>query len=39
MAILGYTVPWYSVFPLAAMFVGGFFITAGIATRGSHKKR
>ena len=33
LAILGYTVPWYAVFPILAMFVGGFFITAALATR------
>jgi hypothetical protein len=33
LAILGYTVPWYAAFPILAMFVGGFFITAALATR------
>ena len=33
LAILGYAVPWYAVFPILAMFVGGFFITAAFATR------
>jgi hypothetical protein len=33
LAILGYTVPWYAIFPILAMFVGGFFITAAFATR------
>ena len=33
LAILGYVVPWYAVFPILAMFVGGFFITAAFATR------
>lgn len=33
LAILGYSVPWYAVFPVLAMFVGGFFITAALATR------
>jgi hypothetical protein len=33
LAILGYSVPWYAAFPILAMFVGGFFITAAYATR------
>ncbi|HEY3419105.1 MAG TPA: hypothetical protein VGK23_00955 [Methanomassiliicoccales archaeon] len=33
LAIIGYAVPWYAVFPIMAMFVGGFFITAALATR------
>jgi hypothetical protein len=33
LAILGYSVPWYAVFPILAMFVGGFFIAAAFATR------
>jgi apolipoprotein N-acyltransferase len=39
MAILGYTVPWYTAFPLLAMFVGGFFIVAAYATRKDLRKR
>ncbi|HSV42364.1 MAG TPA: hypothetical protein VLH13_03015 [Methanomassiliicoccales archaeon] len=39
MAILGYSVPWYSVFPILAMFIGGFFVAAAFATRRSPKRR
>lgn len=39
LAIIGYAVPWYSVFPILAMFVGGFFITAAFATRKDLTKR
>ena len=33
LAIIGYPVPWYAIFPAVLMFVGGFFVTAAIATR------
>ncbi|OPY33140.1 MAG: hypothetical protein A4E32_00814 [Methanomassiliicoccales archaeon PtaU1.Bin124] len=33
LGILGYTVPWYAVFPILLMFIGGFFIAAAYATR------
>lgn len=39
LGILGYPVPWYSIFPAILMFVGGFFITAAIATRRVLKRR
>jgi len=38
LAILGYPFPWTTVFPVIAMFVGGFFIAAAIAT-GRPRKR
>jgi hypothetical protein len=39
LAILGYSVPWYTAFPLLAMFVGGFFVLAAVVTRRDLKKR
>jgi hypothetical protein len=39
LALIGFTVPWYAVFPILAMLVGGFFITAAIATGMGQKKR
>jgi hypothetical protein len=39
MAILGFPVPWYAIFPAILMFVGGFFVTAAIATRRVLKRR
>ena len=39
LGILGYPVPWYAIFPAILMFVGGFFVTAAIATRRVMKRR
>jgi len=39
LATLGYAIPWYSIFPVVAMFVGGFFVTAALATRKRLKTR
>ncbi len=39
LGILGYTFPWYTIFPVLAMFVGAFFLAAAFATRGNHEKR
>jgi hypothetical protein len=38
LAILGYPFPWYTLFPVLGMFVGGFLIAAAIAT-GRPQKR
>ena len=32
MSILGYTVPWYTLFPVLLMFVGTYFLAAAYAT-------
>lgn len=39
LGILGYSFPWYTIFPVMAMFVGAFFLAAAYATRGNHEKR
>ena len=39
MAILGYPVPWYAIFPATLMFAGGFFVTAAMATRRVLKRK
>jgi hypothetical protein len=39
LGILGYTVPWYAIFPILLMFIGGFLVAAGIATRKVLKKK
>jgi hypothetical protein len=39
LAILGYTVPWYTIFPVMAILAGGAFLIAAIVTRRSRKNR
>ena len=39
LAILGYTVPWYSVFPIVAIISGAAFLIAAIVTRRSRRLR
>lgn len=39
LSIIGYDFPWYTIFPVLAMFVGAFFLAAAFATRGNHKRR
>ncbi len=39
LAILGYAISWTAIFPLFAMYVGGWFLIGVAATRSSRKKR
>jgi len=39
LSILGFDFPWYTIFPVLAMFVGAFFLAAAYATRDNPKRR
>jgi hypothetical protein len=39
LAIIGFVLPWYAIFPLFAMFVGGWFLIGSYVTRKGRKRR